>query len=108
MLFHTFRPDPLSDFIERFCLYEGCSRAYAHERIFPTGSFELVFNLRNDELRIFEVNESLLRSRYSGALVSGPYNGFFITVGAEGASVMGVDLRPGAAFPLLGFCVNEL
>ena len=108
MLFHTYRPEPLSDFIEHFWLYEGYSRAYAHERIFPTGSFELVFNLRNDELRIFEVNESLLRSRYSGALVSGPYNGFFITDRAEGASVMGVHFRPGGAFPFLELSAYEL
>jgi hypothetical protein len=43
-----------------------------HESIFPTGAFELVFNLRDDELRIYEDNESLSCSRYSEVLVSRP------------------------------------
>src|SRR5215469_4866206 len=109
MLFRSCKPvPPLSDFIENFWLYDGYSCAHAHERIFPTGTFELVFNLRNDELRIYEDSKSLLRSRYSGALVSGPYNGFFVTDRAEGASVMGVHFRPGGAFSFLGLSVYEL
>lgn len=77
-------------------------------RIFPTGMFELVFNLRDDELRIYKGNESLLCNRYSGALVSGPYNGFFVTDRAEEASVMGAHFRPGGAFPFLGLSAHEL
>jgi AraC-like DNA-binding protein len=109
MLFRAYRPvPPLSDFIEHFWLYEGYSCAYVHERIFPTGAFELVFNLRNDELRIYEDSESHLCSRYSGALVSGPYNGFFVTNRVKGASVMGVHFRPGGAFPFLGLSAQEM
>jgi AraC-like DNA-binding protein len=109
MLFRSYRPvPPLSDFIEHFWLYDGYSSAHVHERIFPTGAFELVFNLRDDELRIYEGNESRLRSRYSGALVSGPYDGFFVTDRAEEASVMGVHFRPGGAFPFLGLSAYEL
>ncbi len=109
MLFRSYRPAaPLSDFIEHFWLYDGYSCAYTHERIFPTGTFELVFNLRSDELRIHEHNESVLGSRYSGALVSGPYNGFFVTDRAEGASALGVHFRPGGAFAFLGLSAYEL
>ncbi len=109
MLFRSYRPGPpLSDFIENFWLFEGYSCAHVHERIFPTGAFELVFNLRDDELRIYEHNESLLCSHFSGALVSGPYNGFFVTDRAEEASVMGVHFQPGGAFPFLGLSAYEL
>ena len=70
MLFRSYRPaSPLSDFIEYFWLYDGCSCAYTHERIFPTGAFEFVFSLRDNELRIYEANELLLCRRYSGALL---------------------------------------
>jgi hypothetical protein len=69
MLFWSYRPArPLSDFVEHFWLYDGYSSAYVHERIFPTGAFDLVFNLRGDGLRIYEGNNSLLCRRYSGAL----------------------------------------
>lgn len=79
-----------------------------HERIFPTGTFELAFNLRNDELRIYVASESLLCRRYSGALVSGPYDRVFVTDRAEEASVMGAHFRPGGAFPFLGLSAYEL
>jgi AraC-like DNA-binding protein len=109
MLFQAHRPGPpLSDFIEHFWLYDGYSSAYVHERIFPTGTFELVFNLRDDELRIYAGSESLLCQRYSGALVSGPYDGFFVTDRAEEASVAGVHFQPGGAFPFLGLSAYEL
>lgn len=109
MLFRSYRPvPPLSSFVEHFWLYDGYSPEHVHERIFPTGSFELVFNLRDDELRIYESSESVFRTRYSGALVSGTYNGFFVTDRTEGASVMGVHFLPGGAFPFLGFSAYEL
>lgn len=55
MLFRAYKPGPpLSDFIEDFSLYDGYSSAYVRKRIFPTGTFERLFNLRDDELQIYE------------------------------------------------------
>jgi hypothetical protein len=36
----------LSNLIHQFWLYDGYSSAYMRERIYPTGTFELVFTLR--------------------------------------------------------------
>jgi len=106
--FRSHRPvPPLQNFIENFWLYDGYSSAYMRERIFPTGAFEFVFNLRDDELRIYDSKPPLC-SRYSGALVSGPYDGFFLTDRAEKASTMGVHFRPGGAFPFLGISAYVL
>jgi AraC-like DNA-binding protein len=109
MLFRKYAPGPpLSDFIENFWLYDGYSRLHVRERIFPSGTFELVFNLRDDELRLYNETNSGGCGRYSGSLVSGPYNGFFVTDRAEEFSVMGVHFRPGGAFPFLGLSAYEL
>lgn len=109
MLFRSYRPaPPLSDFIENFWLYDGYSSPHVHERIFPSGTFELVFNLREDELRIYRETDAGRYGRYSGALVSGPYEGYFITDRAEEFSVMGVHFRPGGAFPFLRLSAYEL
>ena len=102
------RGPPLSDFIDNFWLYDGYSSPHAHERIFPNGTFELVFNLRDDELRIYSAADPGRYSRHSGALLSGPYNSFFITDRAEEFSVMGAHFRPGGAFPFLGLSAYEL
>jgi AraC-like DNA-binding protein len=109
MLFRTYKPGPpLSDFIENFWLYDYHSGLHVRERIFPSGTFELVFNLRDDELRLYYETDSDMGSRYSGSLVSGPYNAFFITDRAEDFSVMGVHFRPGGAFPFLGVSAYEV
>ena len=51
MLPRLYMPGPaLSDFIQNFWLYDGRSRLHVRERIFPSGTFELVLNLRDDEL----------------------------------------------------------
>lgn len=74
----------------------------------PSGNFELVFNLREDELRIYKPHNPQQCDRLPGAIVSGPYNRFFVTDTAEEASVMGVHFKQGGAFPFLGVPADEL
>jgi AraC-like DNA-binding protein len=109
MLFRSYKPvSPLSDFIENFWLYDRYTSPNLKERIFPSGTFEIVFNLHDDELRIYEAVEPTRCSRFSGAIVSGSYSGCFITDTAEEASVMGVHFKPGGAFPFLRLSADEL
>ncbi len=109
MLFRSYRPSPpLSDFIENFWMYNGYHSPHLKERILPSGTFELVFNLRDDELRIYKAALPDRCVRFSGAIVSGPYHGFFVTDAAEEASVMGVHFKQGGAFPFLGLSADEL
>ena len=109
MLFRSYKPaPPLSDFIENFWVYDGYESPHLKERIFPSGTFELVFNLRDDELRIYKAADPDRCTYFSGAIVSGPYHGFFVTDTREEASVMGVHFKPGGAFPFLGILADEL
>lgn len=109
MFFRTHKPRaPLCDFVENLWVYNGFESPRLKERIFPTGTFELVFNLRDDELRIYRGAQSAKRERFSGALISGPYAGFFMTDTAEEASVMGVRFKPGGIFPFLGYPADEM
>lgn len=109
MLFAAYKPaSALSGLIENFWIYEGYASPHLKERIFPSGTFELVFNLRDDELRIYDDTYIARCTRFSGAIVSGPYSGFFVTDAAEEASVMGVHFKPGGAFPFLGLSADEL
>ena len=109
MQFRSYKPSsPLSDFIENFWLYDGYESPHVQERIFPSGTFELVFNLRDDELRIYRAASPDRCERFSGAIVSGPYNGFFVTDRKEESCVMGAHFRPGGAFPFLRLAADEL
>ena len=109
MRFRSYRPGrPLSDFVENFWLCDGYDSPHLRERIFPGGTFELVFNLRDGDLRITRAQDPDRCTRLPGAVVAGPHGGYFVTDRAAGASVMAVHFKPGGAFPFLGPAADEL
>jgi AraC-like DNA-binding protein len=75
---------------------------HARERILPSGTIELVFNLVDDEIRIYDPAQLCRCTRLSGAVVSGPYRGCFAIDPLQHASIMGVHFKPGGAFPFFG------
>jgi AraC-like DNA-binding protein len=109
MLHLSYTPvSPLLDFVEDFWLYDGYTQPHFKERILPSGTIELVINLRDDELRIYDAAQPERCNRFSGSLVSGAYGGFFVIDTAEEVSIMGVHFKPGGAFPFLGLPAGEL
>jgi len=109
MRFSSLKPAaPLSGFVDNFWLYEDYEAKHVNERILPTGTIELVINLRENELRIYDAEQTNRCSRFSGAIVSGAYGKGFISDSAEEAFIMGVHFRPGGAFPFLGVPAGEL
>lgn len=108
MLYRSRPPVPrLAGFIDRFW---SCSDAPPHrrERILPSGTIELVVNLREDEIRVYDPSDPDRCKRYSGAVVSGAYSGAFVIDPLQHASIVGVHFRPGGAFPFLGLPAGEL
>jgi len=109
MLFRSYKPHrPLSSFVERLWFYSGFESPRLKELIFPSGTFEFVFNLRDNMIRIYKDATSDEFQRYSGAIASGPYAEPFVTDTALETSVMGVHFKPGGAFPFLGPSADEL
>lgn len=94
---------PLVDYIERFWFCEGTS-PHPREHILPSGTVELVVNLRDDEVRIDGPNSQ----RLSSAAVSGTYSSFFVIDPALHARMVGVQFRPVGAAPFLGAPPGEL
>lgn len=101
-------PAPLSEFIYDLWLYEEYTpTSHAYERILPSGTIEMVFNLQGRQLRIYDL-DSRSHRRFSGAVVSGPYGRCFVTDTAEEKSIIGVHFKPAGAFPFLGVPPEEL
>lgn len=98
---------PLSGFIEQFWEFEGEPVTHRRERLLPDGSMELVINLREDELCVYDGEGSGVE-RHSGAIVCGARYESMIIDTASQASVLGVHFRPGGAFPFLGLPADEL
>src|SRR5919198_4890516 len=76
--------------------------AHAREHVLPSGTLELVVNLREDEFRIADSAGPERWRRFSGAMVSGAYRRFFVIDTRAHASIVGVHFRPGGALPFLG------
>jgi AraC-like DNA-binding protein len=109
MLFRTYVPGgSLRAFVDDFWLYEDYAGEHLRERILPSGTVEMVFNLHEDELRIYRSSDMNECCRFPGALVSGPYAGSFTSDIAEEARIMGVHFKPGGAAALLGLPADEL
>ena len=108
MPFLHYRPSPpLSHFVEMFWYYEGeAGGPHKKERLLPQGSSELVVNLREDEIRLYDrknLNES---HKLSGAAICGPHSQFFVIDTAEQDCVAGAHFKAGGAFPFfkVPFC----
>ncbi len=98
---------PLDSCVERLWLLIDAP-AHSKERIAPSGTIDLVINLHENELRIYDPAKPEQGKRFSGALVSGTQSGPFVIDPRERVSVMGVHFRPGGAFPFLRTSANEL
>lgn len=109
MLHRTYIPAaPLGDFVHDFWLYDDYVPGHLKDRILPSGTIELVINLREDEFRIYHPGRPERCERFPGALVSGAYGRVFLIDTAEDASVIGVHFRPGGACSFLGLPAGEL
>lgn len=106
-IFNFCRPKfPLSKFVDSFWLHEGYKTQQKTERILPTGTLELVVNLRRNELRFYDAELPEKSSCFSGAIVSGAFGSALAP--ADEALIIGVHFKPGGAFPFLGLPAGEL
>jgi AraC-like DNA-binding protein len=106
-LTHVPRP-PLSGLVESFWLYDGYAPPHSMERVLPSGTIEIVINLRGEALRLYEAGAVGRCESYRGPLVCGAYSEPFAIDTAQQAAIMGIHFKPGGLFPILGPVVGEL
>ncbi len=110
MIIRTYIPQPpLADFIELFWLYEGHDVPHAKERLLPTGTVELIINLRDDMLRVYDwLNTDQFQS-FDGALICGPHSECFVIDPVTSQDlILGVHFKPGGTFPFFKLPADEL
>jgi AraC-like DNA-binding protein len=99
---------PLDQFVECFWLSLGYSPSHQLERVLPTGTVELVFDLRNDRIRIFDDEFDEDGRWLSGAVVTGAQSRYFVLETSQQAFVVGVHFRPGGAAPFFQLPLGEI
>lgn len=109
MLFHA-RPaaPPLHDSIEMLWYAEVAPQPHDREALMPIGTVELIFNLLEDSVRVYDRRDITRCVTLPGAIVVGVASEFMVIDTAEQASVLGVHFRPGGAFPFLGLPASEV
>ena len=109
MFFLRHKPaPPLAHFVDVLWLYEGYDVTHEKERLLPDGTVELVINLREDCIRVYDSHLPDEFHTIPGCVVSGPRSEFFVFDTAGEASTVGVHFKPGGAYPFLGLPSCEL
>lgn len=109
MAYRTYIPrPPLSDFVELFWSHEGYDPPHGRERVVPTGKMQLIVNLSEDELRVYDRRDHDRFQSFGGSLISGAHSEFVVIDSADQASTVGVHFKAGGARPFLGVSAGEL
>lgn len=108
MHYLTYTPAaPLNEFVDYLWLVTN-GRSDRKERILPSATIELVVNLHENQIRIYDPLTLEARARFSGAVVSGTYTAPFACDGEEHTAMFGVHFKPGGALPFLMIPASEL
>ncbi len=109
MIYHTYIPRaPLSDFVELFWSYEGYNPQHAKERVVPTGTMQLIVNLREDDIRLYDRRDHRRFQSFGDCLISGAHSEYVTIDTASQAPTVGVHFKAGGAYPFLGVSGREL
>jgi AraC-like DNA-binding protein len=105
----SYRPlPPLADFVDRLWLSQGSAPAHAMERLLPNCTVELVINLHQDHIHLYDRDDYRRCGSVPGCMLSGPRTRYFVIDTRDQTAVMGVHFRPGGAFPFFRAPASEL
>jgi AraC-like DNA-binding protein len=99
VLRHSIPAPPLSSFIRCFWYAEGAPQPHARERLLPNGEASIVFNLRDDDIRLYDVDDPARFSSCGLAALTGPRTHCFAIDTATEDRVIGIQFQPGGTFP---------
>ncbi|MCI0665464.1 MAG: helix-turn-helix domain-containing protein [Acidobacteria bacterium] len=109
MIFRTYTPrPPVSHFVVFLWYYEGDELPHAKERILPDGRMELLINLREDSLQVYDGEHPDRFESLPGSILSGIYTQSFVIDSTCQKKIMGVNFKPGGAFPFFKLPANQL
>jgi AraC-like DNA-binding protein len=99
---------PLDAFVERIW-YCADTPAHERERVIPSGgNVDLIVNLAEDEIRLYDAEHPGSLRRSSGTIISGTHTRSYLCDPRQRASVVGVHFKPGRAFPFIGISPAEI
>ena len=105
-LHHIPRP-PLSALVECLWYWEGAPGPHRLERLLPNGETAIIFNLREEPIRIYDAADVRRFETYGHAVLSGARSDCFVIDTNQQERVIGIQFRAGGAFPFLRMPASE-
>lgn len=90
---------PLSAFVHCLWYWESEPQAHAKEKLLPNGEAAIIFNLRHTPIRIYDPQDLNKYQSYGNAVLSGARADCFVIDTDQQERVVGIQFRPGGAFP---------
>lgn len=89
----------LSEFVQCFWYWEGAPITHTKERLMPTGEACIIFNLRDEPIRIYDWKDPERVETFSKAVLSGARSEPFVIDTMQQEQVFGIQFRAGGLFP---------
>jgi len=99
---------PLSPFVRMFWLYEWGPHPQEYSRWLPSGTAQIVIDLSGDGLPIPELSTTGSPQTLARALFNGADTRYFFEENHHPMYRIGVDFKPGGAYPFFGPPASQL
>jgi AraC-like DNA-binding protein len=99
---------PLAAFVKCFWYWEGEPQKHSKERLMPNGEACVIFNLRNDAIRIYDSDDVDRCHSYGPSVFSGARTEGFVIDTAEQERTFGIAFQPGGSFPFFRQPASEM
>ncbi|MFZ0631277.1 MAG: helix-turn-helix domain-containing protein [Acidobacteriaceae bacterium] len=90
---------PLAALVRCFWYWEGIPQPHLRERLLPNGEAAIIFNLRDDEMRIYDADDPQRYTSCGLVGITGPRTNCFAIDTAAEERVIGIQFQAGGTFP---------
>jgi AraC-like DNA-binding protein len=90
---------PLASLVKCFWYWETSAQAHSKERLMPNGEPTLVFELRDEAIRVYDWKDTSHFEMFGRAVLCGPRTQPFVIETAQQERVFGIQFHPGGSFP---------
>jgi AraC-like DNA-binding protein len=109
MLYRRYTPpQPLAALVDCFWYSEGFEGTHQQERLLPNGESGIVFDLRQEPIRIYDSVDTAISASFAPAVFCGSRTDCFVIDTSAQERVLGIQFKPGGAFPILGMPASEV
>jgi len=99
---------PLDSLIRCLWYWEGAPQPHQRERLLPNGEASIVFNLRDEDMRLYDADDPSRFVSCGHAAITGARTQCFAIDTAIEDRVVGIQFRPGGTFPFFRMPAGEI